>query len=283
MALDGSDVANLVIPSFIAVAVAARGFRLDERRVVRWTDSAGLEPTDARRRHVRRYLSFSRRSRTVGGLIGFLAPTILARVVLDRPDVGGWSGGLLILGNLLGALVAELVANRLWDRTSGVERRHIRLGDHLSPYAAFLQRGLGVLAGALVLPYAILEPAARTNVPDASSAATAGVVGVGIAVAVEALQRRIVARPLAVDDDVALADAMRSSSVHVLAAVGIVPLLTIAGANLAALATLAGRVGEVVGIGLLMAGLVASFAVWFDLGMPRGFRVRRPEDQSVIR
>jgi hypothetical protein len=281
--MDPSDVTNLAAPMLIALAVASRGFRLDEGRVGAWAASAGLELTDERRRQVRRYLAWSRRSRTVGGLIGFLAPAIYARVVVDRSDDGGWSMGSLVAGYLVGAVVAEIVVDPPGSSPRGTKPAGRAPGDHLSARAAFLQRGLGVLSAVLGLSYAVLEPHARLAVPDPATVGAVGLTGIGIAAVVEALQRGIIGRPPAPDSDAALDGAMRWSSVHVLAGAAIALLLNVVGLLLSALATMAGTAGSVVGLVLFLTLFVSSIAVWRDLGKPRGFMVRRPEDQAAIR
>ena len=72
----------------------------------------------------------------------------IVSAVIGRPDdPGPWAVSLLVVGYLLGALVAEFVINRPDDRGSGtallVPRR---LSDYLPAYVLVLQRGLPVVA-----------------------------------------------------------------------------------------------------------------------------------------
>ncbi|MDP9119546.1 MAG: hypothetical protein M3M93_04600, partial [Actinomycetota bacterium] len=96
---------GIAVPLLIALVVASRGLRTDEPYVERWAGSAGLELTADAKPIVWRYLAWSRRCRTAGGLIGFMTPIVYAALVTDEPiRDGGWSVGFLLIGYLVGAL-----------------------------------------------------------------------------------------------------------------------------------------------------------------------------------
>jgi len=58
---------NVLLPVLIAVAVASRGFRVDEDHMASWANWFGPELTPRNRPDVRRYLQWTRRCRTAGG------------------------------------------------------------------------------------------------------------------------------------------------------------------------------------------------------------------------
>jgi hypothetical protein len=226
---------NILLPVLIAVALASRGLRVDEDYMVSWANWFGLGLTQENRPAVRHYLQWSRRCRTVGGLAGFLAPTIYFQVVTpghQPDDVGGWAITTMLAGYLLGALIAELVIDPPQRRSGNAVAVPVRLGGYLPTYVVVLQRGLAIAAVLLVGLYALSEPGARfSGLPDLAQVAGLGVGAACMAAVVEAFQRRMVARPrLATSEAGVAADhAMRASSLHVLAGGGIALLGMIAG------------------------------------------------------
>jgi hypothetical protein len=282
--VDSSNWLNVGLPVLIALAVASRGFRVDEDYVVRWANSAGVELTPTSAPVVRRHLAWSRRSRTVGGLAGFLAPGIHARVTTGDSDPGGLSVVLMLVGYLLGALFAEVVVSRFHGRTAAESVGPRRLEDYLPAYVLVLQRGLAILVGLLVVAYVLLEPHTHRSVPPPALIATFGLAGVCVAALVEALQRRVVARrtPVTSPIDPPVEDALKSSSAHVMAGAGIGLLLNVVGPLVLALLTLPSTVGPVFGFGLIFILVPLSIFFWLDLGKPHGFRVRRRQQNSAL-
>lgn len=290
--MDASIWFSLVLPVLIALAVTSRGFRVDEDDVAKWASSAGLELTQETRPVVRRYLTWSRRSRTVGGLVGFLAPVIYARVVevalgpdvISESDSGGWSVLLMFIGYLLGSVFAELVINSPSRRPGAQMSGSRRLGDYLSRYLLVMQRSLGVACAALVGAYALLAPLARTPGPDSLLVAIFGLVGVGVAAVVETLQRVIIGRrqPATSPDHLAVDNAMRSSSAHLVAGAGIALLIVFASLLLSALVILAETSAGGVGFALMLFLFPLSIFFWLDSGKPHGFRVRRGQSQGAF-
>jgi hypothetical protein len=282
--MDPSIGPNILLVVLVALAIASRGFRVDDDYIKRWATSAGLELTNENRPVVRRYLVWSRRSRTAGGLAGVLAPGIYTRITNPDMDPGSWPFVLMIVGYLLGALVAEVVVNRPWrpQGTGGADPRPLH--EYLPAYVLQLQRGLAIVIPVLVVAYALLAPHSGHSLIHPALVAAFGFYGVCIAVFVEWMQRMIVARrtPLTVSSDGAVADAMKSSSVHVVAGAGLALLLNTAGPLAAALFTLAGPSGTFVIFGLFFVLFPLSIVIWLDLGKPRGFRVRRREQDADI-
>lgn len=280
---------NILLPVLIAVAVASRGFRVDEDYMVSWANWFDLGVTQESRPAVRHYLKWSRRCRTAGGLAGFLMPTIYFEVVTPghRPDdVGGWAMTTMLAGYLLGALIAEIVIDPPRRRSENAVAVPVRIGDYLPTYAVLLQRGLAIAAVLLVGLYALSEPGARiSGLPDLDQVAALGVAAACMAAVVEACQRRIVARPRPVTTEVgvAAADAMRASSLHVLAGGGIALLGMTAGPMfILSVATVTAQSGlawlAIVAMGLVF---LSSMYFWLYFGKPGGFGIRRGERQGV--
>jgi hypothetical protein len=281
---------NLLIPVLIAVAVASRGFRVDDDYIVNWASWFNLGLTPENKSAVRRYLQLSRRCRTAGGLVGFLAPTIYFQVVTpghQPDDVGGWVVMLMLVGYLLGALIAEVVIDPPWRRSENAVAVPVRLGDHLPTYAVVLQRGLGISSVLLVGLYALLEPDARiSGLPDVAQVAGFGFAAVCIAVVIEACQRRIIARPRSVTGEVGVGtdNAIRASSLHVIAGGGIALLGNIAGPMfILSLVAVAAESGPTAWLAFVAFGIVflASMYFWLYFGKPGGFGIRRREGQEV--
>ncbi len=101
------------------------------------------------------------------------------------------------------------------------------------------------------------------------------------------LQRRIVARrqPVTGEGDLALDDAMRSSSLHVLAGAGIALLINIASAMvLISIVTVSPEpVSAALGIASFLLVVPSSLFFWVHLARPHGFRVRWGERRGMKR
>lgn len=279
--MDPSSWLNIALLVLVALAIASRGFRVDDYYIRRWATSAGLELTNESRPVVRRYLVWSRRSRTAGGLAGVLAPGIYTRITNADSDPGSWPFVLMLVGYLLGALLAEVVVNRPW-RPEGPRRAEPRpLREYLPAYVLRLQRGMAIVIPVLVAAYALLAPHSGSSLIHPALVAAFGFYGVCIAVFVEWMQRLIVARPTPPGQG-RVADAMKSSSVHVVAGAGVALLLNTVGPLIAALLTLAGAPGTFVIIGLFFVLFPLSIKIWLDLGKPPSFKVRRREQDADI-
>jgi hypothetical protein len=277
--MDQINLFNILFPTLIAIAVASRGFAVDEGYVARWARWFNLTLTAENAPAVRRYLAWTRRSRTAGGLAGFLAPTFYYAIFSPGPqpdNAGAVAVTFMLVGYLLGAVIAEAVIDPP-TRRSESDNWPVRLGNHLPTYALVLQRGLGIASVLLVAVYALVEPNARVSgLPGMVQVGAMGIAAACGAVVVEVFQRRILARPR--QAQMAVDHAMRASSVHVLAGGAIAVLAHVAGA----LALLAGVAvtaePSAVHIPLFVAfGLVffSSIYFWLYFGKPNGFGVRR--------
>jgi hypothetical protein len=262
----------------VVVVVVSRHWNVDEDGVSEWARSANVELTPATRPIVHRYLTWSRRSRTLGGLIGLLAPMIYSSV---------FGGGLedsavvlMIVGYLLGALLAEIVVNRPTHQSGSALLVPRRLSDYLPKYVLVMQRGLALVAVIGGIAYIFLEPQSESLVlPRPATPILFGAVAVVIALVIEAMQRTIVARRQSATgpDEIALDDAMRSSSLHVLAGAGLALLMQTAGAVvIVSILTLTPEDPQgLIALVLFLPLFLASLIIWFHVANPRGFRVSR--------
>jgi hypothetical protein len=214
-----------------------------------------------------------------------LAPVIASVITGTPEDPGGWSVALMIVGYLLGALLAEVVINRPLRGRGDALLVPRRLGDYLPRQVLVLQRGLAILAGSTVVVYALVEPHARLpKIPTVGQVALAGLAAVSIAAVIEGLERRIVSRrqPVVTVSDVAIDDAMRSSSLHVLAGVGVALLVYIAGGMvvLTIVSLTTDPVFEVIGLPLVLLLFASSVFCWIRVSRPTDLTVRRGEDRG---
>lgn len=255
---------------------AYRGFRIDEGYLTRWETSAGVQLPEASRSALRSYLVSGRRFRTAGALAGWLLIPGYGLVTgrefpLDNGLV------LALAGYLLGAVLAEVVFHRPGRRSGAALLVPRRLTDYLPGYVLVLQRGLALASVLLVVAY-VLSPYPNVAIPQPSVAgfATLGAAGILVATVVELLQRMIVSRrqPVTDEHDVALDDAMRSSSAHVVAGGGVGMLLIVVGAEVAVFAAIGGILGIVFGALSFLLFMSAVF-FWLDLIKPQGFKVQR--------
>jgi hypothetical protein len=280
------DIGSNILTACVVLVVFLPGFWITEQAVERWAQSAGLPLTDDNRRVVRRYLTWNRRARRAGGLAGF----VLSSLYLGIADhaFAGFQFPFIIVGYLLGAIVAEVVVNR--PRRPGGAALLVarRLDDYLPGHVLVLQRGLPVVAvllpGAFALsPFPDLVPTPSIEPDTLAEFAVPTAVAVGTAVVIEALQRLIVARrqPITSHNDLAVDDAIRSSSLHVLAGAALAMLLFTVAVEVASLATFAEASAWPVPLawvplaGLVVVVLAAAVYFWLRLPDPHGFQVRR--------
>jgi len=281
-----------VVASCLVLVAFLPGFWIGEQAVERWARGAGVALTAENRRVVRRYLTWSRRSRRAGGLAGFILPNLYTGIVDD--SFSGFPFPFILGGYVLGAILAEVVVNRPRRRSGAALLVPRRLDDYLPGYVLVLQRGLPVvtvlLPGVFALaPFADLSPAPNVDPHTLAGFAVPAAFAVGTAIAIEALQRLIVARrqPIISHADLTVDDAIRSSSLHVLAGAALAMLLFTVAVEVSSLAAFAEASGwpmplawiplAALVVGLLVAGLV----FWLRLPDPHGFRVRRGRQQEV--
>ena len=275
-----------IVASCVVLVVFLPGFWIGEEAVERWARSAGLPLTDENRRIVRRYLTWSRRARRAGGLAGFVLPTLYSGIV--GHSFAGFPFPFIVGGYLLGAVVAEVVVNRPRRRSGAALLVARRLDDYLPGHVLALQRSLPVVAvllpGAFALsPFPDLVPSPNVEPDTLAGFAVPAAVAVGTAVVIEALQRLIVARrqPITSHDDLAVDDAIRSSSLHVLAGAALAMLLFTVAVEVGVLAAFAEASAWPVPLawvplaGLVVALLATGVYFWLRLPDPHGFQVRR--------
>jgi hypothetical protein len=210
-------------------------------------------------------------------IYAWVAEAALGREVIPESDVGGWSLLLMFAGYLLGSVVAELVINRPGGHQAPTMRGSRRVGEYLSQYLLVIQRSLGIACAALVGAYVLLSLLLRMPEPSVGFVAIYGSVGLGVAAVIEALQRVIIARPRAAANPGALAvdDAMRSSTVHLVAGAGIAILIFFAAVLVSALLFFVDSPTGAITFALMLLLFPLSIFFWLDSGKPHGFRVRR--------
>jgi hypothetical protein len=228
----------------------------------------------------------SRRCRRAGGLAGFTLPNLYLGIA--DGSFAGFPFPYIVGGYLLGTVVAEVVVNRPRRRSGAALLVARRLDDYLPGHVLALQRGLPVVAvllpGAFALsPFPDLVPTPSVEPDTLAGFAVPAAVAVGTAVVIEALQRLIVARrqPITSHNDLAVDDAIRSSSLHVVAGAALAMLLFVVAVEVTSLAAFAEASAWPVPLawaplaGLVVALLAAGVYFWRRLPDPHGFQVRR--------
>lgn len=264
----------------VAVATASRRPARDGRGrdVELWAESYGLALTPANRPLVERYVARSTRYRRIGCVLGFLVvPPILVRLDVA---MGGWNVVLATAGYALGMVVAELTSPRPEppERAAGLEARHLE--QYLPRQLIWLPRGAVVLLLAALAWSSTIDEAADGEPFAAHAGATGGALAVAAAIAVAILatvelgQRAIVGRrqPASRPDLLAADDALRSQSLHALAAAALCldALVAFVALQRPALADIANPWFDVLAIVLPMVGWLAC--LWWT---NRAWRVRR--------
>jgi hypothetical protein len=281
------DMGINIVMSCVVLVVFLPGFWIGEEAVERWAQSAGLPLTDDNRRVVRRYLTWNRRARRAGGLAGFVLPNLYSGIV-DH-SFAAFPFLFIVGGYLLGAVVAEVAVNRPRRRSGAALLVARRLDDYLPRQVLALQRGLPVVAavllpGAFALsPFPDLVPSPNVEPDTLAGFVLPAAVAVGTALVIEALQRLIVARrqPVTSHNDLAVDDAIRSSSLHVVAGAGLAMLLFTVAVEVTTLAAFSKSAAWPVPLawvplaGLVVALLAAGVYFWLRLPDPHGFQVRR--------
>lgn len=233
------------------------------------------------------YLRRTRRFRTLGGVIGFVTWLLLGIVfdgldatvmVVLTQEVGFlWP---LVVGYLTGALAAELSLARA--RYSGDKRASLvprDVDDYVDPFARTGLRAFAVLAVVLVPFAAILPVAPRFQPgPNVTRFALVAAAAVGIVLIVEWLQTVVVRRPqpFTAEDLVAADDAIRASSIHACAGVGLTLVMSLVAGEL-------WIIGVSTGFWLLrwtlslLSAVVAGggLGIWLGYGTAYGWAVRR--------
>lgn len=278
-------IALVALVSVVAVWIGRRATGGSDA-VDEWASATGVVVSSRNLPHVVRYLDRSRRVRRIGALVGFASPWILAAVSGIEIDEGAWAVTLLLAGYLLGAVAAEISIERADEGQPAAFVHARRLDDYLPRWVVGLQRALGVASLALLVPYAMAMPADELELPSIAVVTSFGIGGAAIAVIVEALQRHIIGRrqSFADIDDVAVDDAMRSTSLHVVAGAGLALLIQFVG-PLSALTLVAAfpddrsGVAGIAGGVIIVVTLLVSMMCWSAVARPApapGRSVRSP-------
>ena len=267
-----------VVVTIVAIWLGRR-MGADDAEVKRWAEATGIDLTPESTLVVQRYLLWNRRGRRIGAFLGFISPWLYSGVSGRTFDEGGWALSLMLVGYLLGALVAELVVDRGRVTGSIAVMQPRRLVDYLSVRLLTAQRALGALALAMILPYGLLQPGSSIDLPGVGTIAWFGLGGASIAVIVEMIERRIVARRQSLADitDVEVDDAIRSTSIHVVAGAGLALLIQFAGPLVAITlaAGIPGEAGGIVGGVTIVVAFLLSITCWISVAHPARYQFRR--------
>jgi len=272
------DLFDLLLAVLLAVLVIGfaifPGWRVNPRVVDRWAASAGLELSERGRLAVARYLRWSKRSRTFGGLAGLVIPYALW-LLAGTPGQPPFPLGYVLLGYLAGSLLAEVVLARSTADSPAALLAPRRLSDYLSGLTLCAQRGLGTAAIVLGAAYAL----------SADESPGIGPIVFGVAgglgwLALEIWQRLIVVRRqgIAGAEDALLDDATRSHSVQAVAGPGLALLCFVVVAEIGMFRDAVSRPASTVENLLTIVQVVlllVAVVFWVNLAEPRQLRTRR--------
>jgi len=229
----------LITTAVGALFVVAAARPASERVLTRFAALHDLALTDANRAVVAAYLRRAHLLRTLGAWLGIVVSMLVTGLTRDRLDVGGWE--LVLLGYLAGAAVAEVGVPRPWPpgpRRAALAPR--RVASYLPRWTLPARWALVLVAGALAGWYA------AAWAPGARQGLVVGVVGrfavcAAVAVGSELLLRAVVRRrqPVVDADLLAADDAIRTSSLHALAAASTAIQVLLLGGQLSGLGRLA--------------------------------------------
>jgi len=222
----------------VVVAALARAYApLSDAAVHEWADAHGLRLTTENGGLVRRHLRSARILRAWGGVAGVALPALVELAWHGRLTLLGFGAdgehnpggiGWVFAGYLAGALLAEL---RLARPTGGARRAAALIPRELSDYlprgVLWAQRGLAAVAALGLLAVALVPYGERQAQPDKAPLLLGAVLVVLLAVALEALERRLVrrAQPFTGASLLAADDAIRAQAVHSVAGAGLALLL----------------------------------------------------------
>jgi len=273
----------------VAAVLAARR-PLAPAELATWASGHGLEGLpDRRLEPAARYLRRSRLSRTVGGAVPFVAGTVAPALwAATRGLPAPWPLALFgVRSWLAGYLAGVLVAEYRWARPrSGVVRSAAlvprRLGDYL-PFRAVAGMRLAALAVAALVPLLAWGPLTPVPVRELvlggrGGALATAALALTVAAAVELAVRRLVGRPQPAADpeELAIDDALRSTSVHAVAGAGLAFVLLSLSVQVGLVAAnLGGGPGRTAVVALSWSCAAAAVAAWARVGHPRRWAMRR--------
>jgi hypothetical protein len=271
---------GLAITTTVALLVALLRWAArppDTAAIAQWAARFNLTPHPDDH-HLSQQLRRSRWLRTVGFVVPFViggGATVWWGVAYDQPlppfplrllaAPSAWA-----VGYLLGAAAAELTRRHAhpWQLRAAVLAPR-RLADYLPAWMLWAERAVAVAVLALA-------PLASSGKPwTHSPGSTSAVAAIAVAALVEVTLRVMVRRPqpVATTDELAIDDALRSTSIHRAAGAGLAALLFLLPGQVGSL-TLHGPWAAVAGVaGLLCYGL--AIGCWKDLTSPLWWPIRR--------
>jgi hypothetical protein len=257
----------------VAIAALARAHApVTDAALEAWAGAHALRLTAENRDLVRRHLHSARILRTWCGVAGVVLPVLVELAWHGRLTLLGFGSdgehdpgaiGWIFVGYLAGALLAEL---RLARPTSGSRRAAAlvprELSDYLPRRVLWAQRGLAAVAALGLVAVALVPYGGRATAPDDAALLTGACLVVGLVIALEWLERRLVGRPqpFAGASLLAADDAIRAQAVH-----------SVAGAALALLLLLTSGIA----LGLTQSDVDAlRLTMWFPAAVAFGLALR---------
>lgn len=271
--------AMLLAVAVVGVVLVRGSGQVNDRFVDTWAAAHTLTLEGETRLMVTRYLRAARRRRMwgmAGGL--FVVPVVLTALgVRSRGPL--WIS--IFLGYLVGVFYAELSLVRsvpVGDRTASLVRRE--LADYLPRGFLVAQRVLGLVVflgavGAAVSPYG--DRSVNVSRLGGAGLLLAGLLAVAFSIGLERVQRWVVQRPQPFTELalVAADDAIRSQSVHSLAASGLAVLMVLLSAVAWTLAVSDVQFLRWTMVTPAFLGLPVAFGACLSYGH-RAWTVRRP-------
>ena len=269
----------LILLALLAVGYAlnlVRQARAYEAEARSWARGHDLTLTDETRPIVTIYLRNSRHLRQLGAVGAlFIAAAVTAGTGVDLHVPGMvW----ILCGYVIGSLWAELALAHVPSsgaRSASLETRRLR--DYLPLPMVVAEVALPLIAGALSIVSFAADPSTRpnnsTNVelfvvgsPEVmrQGAVATGAVAVALMIAVAVGQRLLLRRPqpLCRPEELVIDDAMRSTSIHLVGATGLVVAAMTMAQQLGYLSNLVSGTMQTVLILAAVAAVAASLLIW---------------------
>lgn len=286
---------TLIVLIMLVLAVAWVTSRLPDSQARSWAQAQGVVLTDTNRDFAESYVTEGHRLRVICGIGGAVALAALSRGVgITVPGSGWvWLFAGCLTGSLVGVVWSEAWLTRLpagTRRVASLTPRRVR--DYLSGKLLIAQVIVPVLAVGVAL-WAVLGSASPQAdgwysdldhvAPSTLRTTTVAIAGavVVLTVVIWMLQRHIVAKPRPADDEelVAVDDAVRSSSAHLLAGACIGIGFICIGSQLQMLAARGQLAGSTADF-LMFASFLAAVVSWRRYGH-RSSVVRRDRDTAL--
>jgi hypothetical protein len=279
------------IEALLAIVVALKGTRgVPVPAVNIWARRHGVAIDNDTGPYVERYLTRGRRIRSICFLVPLVLDVLLRFIAGvygargHRWAAEGWAGApatFAVLGYFAGAVVAELT----WrpDRAEAGEPQAAMavardLSAYLPRWVTPLQR---VAAAATVLLVPVMVVFHTSGSQNLAGLVTLGLTAVILTVVVELARRRVVGRRQAAmtPEWLAVDDAVRATSVHVLSGVGILLVTLVLSSQLGQFVaegtvSPSGAVASWV-VALSVVTLVVGICLWLQLMQPSWWPVRR--------